>query len=102
MIYFTEIENLPVYDVTGAYIGQIVDLGIDPDQNALLVAAYFVKTPDKTEVHIFREQMQAITVRSAQTSVSRSEIHGNRPVGDLLRARKDVLDQQVIDVNHRK
>ena len=102
MIYFTEIENLPVYDVTGAYIGRIVDLGIDPNQNAMRVAAYYVRTLDKTEVHILREQMQAITVRSAQTSVSRKEIHSNKPVGELLRVRKDVLDQQVIDVNHRK
>jgi len=102
MIYFTEIENLPAYDVRGAYLGKVIDLGIDPNQNALRVAAYLVETPDKKLIYIAREQMQSITVRSAQTSVTRSEIHANRPFGDLLRVRKDVLDQQVIDVNHRK
>jgi magnesium transporter len=102
MIYFTEIENLPAYDVMGAYIGCIIDLGIDPNQNALRVAAYFVETPDRKRIFIAREQMQSITVRSAQTSVTRSDIHANKPFGDLLRVRKDVLDQQVIDVNHRK
>ena len=102
MIYFTEIENLPAYDVRGAYLGRIIDLGIDPNQNALRVAAYLVETPDKKLIYIAREQMQSITVRAAQTSVTRSEIHSNRPFGDLLRVRKDVLDQQVIDVNHRK
>ena len=46
--------------------------------------------------------MQSISVRSAQTSVPRGEIRSNTPFGDLLQVRKDVLDQQVIDVNHRK
>ena len=102
MIYFTEIQNLPAYDVMGAYLGRVIDLGIDPNQNALRVAAYMVEAPDRKLIYITREQMQAITVRSAQTSVTRAEIHANKPFGDLLRVRKDVLDQQVIDVNHRK
>ncbi len=102
MIYFTEIQNLPAYDVRGAYLGRIIDLGIDPSQNALRVAAYLVQSPGKELIYIAREQMQAISVRAAQTSVTRGEIHSNRPMGDLLRVKKDVLDQQVIDVNHRK
>jgi magnesium transporter len=102
MIYFTEIQNLPTYDVMGAYLGRVIDLGIDPNQNALRVAVYFVEGPDKKLVYVTREQMQSITVRSAQTSVTRAGIPGNKPLGDLLRVRKDVLDQQVIDVDHRK
>jgi magnesium transporter len=102
MIYFTEIQNLPAYDVMGAYLGRVVDLGIDPNQNSLRVAAYLVEATDRKLIYISREQMQAITVRSAQTSVTRAEIHANKPFGELLRVRNDVLDQQVIDVNHRK
>lgn len=102
MIYFTEIQNLPAYDVMGAYLGRVIDLGIDPNQNSLRVAAYLVETLDKKVIYIGREQMQSITVRSAQTSVTRAAIHANRPLGDLLRVSNDVLDQQVIDVNHRK
>jgi CBS domain-containing protein/sporulation protein YlmC with PRC-barrel domain len=102
MIYFTEIQNLPAYDVKGSYLGRVIDLGIDPNQNSLRVAAYFVETADKKLIYVAREQMQSITVRSAQTSVTRDAIHGNKPFGDLLRVRKDVLDQQVIDVDHRK
>jgi magnesium transporter len=102
MIYFTEIQNLPAYDVMGSYLGRVIDLGIDPNQNALRVAAYMVQGPVGELVYVSREQMQSITVRSAQTSVTRTEIRKNKPFGDLLRVRKDVLDQQVIDVNHRK
>lgn len=102
MIYFTEIQNLPAYDVMGAYLGRVADLGIDPNQNALRVAAYLVEAPDRKLLYVSREQMQSITVRSAQTSVTRDRISSNLPPGDLLRVRKDVLDQQVIDVDHRK
>jgi magnesium transporter len=102
MIYFTEIQNLPAYDVKGSYLGRVIDLGIDPNQNALRVAAYLVEGPGREQIHISREQMQSITVRSVQTSVTRGEIRNNRPFGDLLRVGKDVLDQQVIDVDHRK
>jgi CBS domain-containing protein/sporulation protein YlmC with PRC-barrel domain len=102
MIYFTEIQNLPAYDMKGSYLGRVIDLGIDPNQNALRVAAYMVEGLGREQIYISRDQMQSITVRSAQTSVTRSEIRNNKPFGDLLRVRKDVLDQQVIDVNHRK
>ncbi|MCL5006091.1 MAG: CBS domain-containing protein [Acidobacteria bacterium] len=102
MIYFTEIQNLPAYDVRGAYLGRIIDLGIDPSQNALRVAAYLVQTRDKNLVYITRDQLQSISVRAAQTSVTRSEVYSNKPSGELLLVKKDVLDQQVIDVNHRK
>lgn len=102
MIYFTEIQNLPTYDVMGSYLGRVIDVGIDPTQNALRVAVYFVEGPHKELIYVTREQMQSITVRSAQTSVTRAGIPSSKPFGDLLRVRKDVLDQQVIDVDHRK
>ncbi len=38
MIYFTEIDHLPVYDVKGHYLGRIVDLGIAPSQDPLRIA----------------------------------------------------------------
>lgn len=102
MIYFTELQNLPTYDVKGEYLGRMTDLGIDPSQNALRIAAYFVQTPAKKLLVITRDQMQSISVRAAQTAVPAEELWRNELEGELLRVRKDVLDQQVIDVNHRK
>jgi len=102
MIYFTELQNLPAYDAKGEYLGRIIDLGIDPSQNSLRIAAYLVETLEKKLLTVTREQMQSISVRAAQTTVPAEEIRRNKPAGDLLRVKKDVLDQQVIDVNHRK
>jgi sporulation protein YlmC with PRC-barrel domain/CBS domain-containing protein len=102
MIYFTELDNLPVHDVRGEYLGQLEDLGVDPSQNALRVAAYLVKTPAKKLLGITHTQMQSLSIRAAQTSVPAGEIRGYAPDEGLMRVKKDVLDQQIIDVNNRK
>ncbi|HME00934.1 MAG TPA: CBS domain-containing protein [Terriglobia bacterium] len=102
MIYFTELENLPTYDAKGEYLGKLIDLGIDPSQNALRVASYLVRTPGKNMLCITHEQMQSVSVRAAQTSVPASHVRCYAPDEGLLRVKKDVLDQQIIDVNNRK
>jgi len=102
MIYFTELENLPVYDVKGEYVGILKDLAVDPSQDALRVAAYLVKTPGKNVVCITYEQMQSVSVRAGQTTVAVDAVRCYAPDEALMHVKKDVLDQQIIDVNHRK
>lgn len=102
MIFFTELEHLPVFDAKGEYLGRLVDLAVDPSQNSLRVAAYVVKAPEKTHRAIAYDQMQSISVRAAQTNCAAGAIR-ECPLDDgLMRIKKDVLDQQIIDVNHRK
>jgi CBS domain-containing protein/sporulation protein YlmC with PRC-barrel domain len=102
MIYFTELDQLPVHDVKGEYLGKLEDLCVDPSQNSLRVASYLVKTPQKTIICITHEQMQSLSVRAAQTRVPREEVRCYAPDEGLLKVKKDILDQQIIDVNNRK
>lgn len=102
MIYFTELENLPVFDVKGEYLGRLADLCVDPSQNALRVASYLVRTLKKGLLCITFQQIQSISVRAAQTAVPADQIRCYAPDEGLLRVKKDVLDQQIIDVDHRK
>jgi magnesium transporter len=102
MIYFTELENLPVYDVRGKFLGKLVDLLVDPAVNALRVAAYRVKTLKKERLCIPYEQMQSISIRAAQTNVASGSIGCRTADESMMSIKKDVLDQQIIDVNHRK
>jgi CBS domain-containing protein/sporulation protein YlmC with PRC-barrel domain len=102
MIFFTELDRLPTFDVKGEFLGRLVDMGVDPSQNTLRVASYLVKTPKKELLCITYDQVQSISVRSVQTRVPAAEIRCYAPNESLLRVKKDVLDQQVIDVNHRK
>jgi sporulation protein YlmC with PRC-barrel domain/CBS domain-containing protein len=102
MIYFTELDHLPVYGVKGEYLGRLEDLCVDPGQNSMRVASYLVKTHKKTIICITHDQMQSLTVRSGQTNVPRSEVRCYAPDEGLLHVKKDILDQQIIDVNNRK
>jgi magnesium transporter len=102
MIYFTELENLPFYDVKGEYLGSLRDLCVDPSQNSWRVASYLLKAPKKKLVCITHEQVQSISVRAGQTTVPADSIRCYAPDEGLLRVKKDILDQQIIDVNKRK
>ena len=102
MIYFTELESLAVFDVKGEYLGRLVDLCVDPSQNALRVALYLVKAPKGGILRIPYDQVQSISVLSIQTAAPAGSLSIHAPDEGLLRVKKDVLDQQVIDVNHRK
>jgi magnesium transporter len=102
VIYFTELDRLPFYDIKGHYLGRIVDLGIEPSQDPLRVACYFVRTPERETVCIPHEQLQSVSVRAAQAGVPEGELRRQPPNGGVIRIRKDVLDQQIIDVHDRK
>jgi len=102
MIFFTELENLPTHDAKGEYLGHLVDLAIHSSQNSFQVAYFLVRTPKKKLLCIPYEQISSISVRAAQTSVPASEIRDTVLDEGLIRIKKDVLDQQIIDVNHRK
>src|SRR5579883_3434820 len=102
MIYFTELQGLPTFDAKGDYLGRLNDLVVDPSQNSLRVAAYHVRTPKKKTLCITYDQMQSVSVRAAQTRVPATEIRCYSPDESLISVKKDVLDQQIIDVDHRK
>jgi magnesium transporter len=102
MIYFTELENLPTHDAKGEYLGRLVDLAINPSQSSFQVAYFFVMTPKKIRMCIPHDQISTISVRAAQTSVPASEIRSATPDEGMIYLKKDVLDQQIIDVNDQK
>jgi len=102
MIYFTELDHLPVYGVKGEYLGRLEDLCVAPAQNSLRVASYLVKTLKKSLICIGYDQMQSLSVRAGQTNVPREEVRCYTPDEGLLKVKKDILDQQIIDVNNRK
>jgi len=102
MIYFTELDRLPTFDAKGEYLGRLADLGVDPAQDALRVACYLVRTLNDNVLAIGQDQVQSISVRAAQTKVTADQIQPLALHEGLMQVRKDVLDQQIIDVNDRK
>jgi flagellar motility protein MotE (MotC chaperone)/sporulation protein YlmC with PRC-barrel domain len=102
LIYFTELQNLPFYGIKGEFLGDLEDLCVDPGQKAARVASYLIRTPHKNLQCITYTQIQSLSVRAGQTNVPRDEIRCYAQDEGLIRIKKDVLDQQIIDVNNRK
>jgi magnesium transporter len=102
MIYFTELQNLPAYDVKGEYLGRVVDLAVNPSQDSLRVSSYIIVSPSGEKLAIPHNQMQSVSVRAAQATAQAGQLHADLPDESLLRVKKDIVDQQIIDVNHRK
>ncbi len=73
MIYFTEIQHIPMYGVKGEFLGKVEDLCVDPNSKGARVASYLVRTPHKGAQCITYAQIQSISVRAVQTNVSRDE-----------------------------
>jgi len=102
MIYFTELQNLPMYGVKGEFLGKVEDLCVDPGNKGARVASYLIRTPQKALQCIAFTQIQSISVRAGQTNVSRDDIRCYALDEGLIRIKHDVLDQQIIDVDNRK
>jgi CBS domain-containing protein/sporulation protein YlmC with PRC-barrel domain len=102
MIFFTELDHTPVFDVKGEFLGRLADLLVDPGQNSYRVAAYHVQAAGKPLICIAHDQVQSVSIRAVQTKVLADAIICYAPDEGLLSVRKDILDQQVIDVNNRK
>ncbi|PYV14425.1 MAG: magnesium transporter [Acidobacteria bacterium] len=102
MIYFTELDHAPVFDAKGELLGHLSDMAVNPAREPLRVSAYLVKTPKKNMLHLSYEQVQSISIQQIQTSVPAESVEPYAPDEGLLHVRKDILDQQIIDVNNRK
>ena len=85
-----------------SFSGELEDVCVDPNQKAARVASYLLRTPHKALECITYTQIQSISVRAGQTNVPRGEVRCYAPDEGLIRIKKDVLDQQIIDVNNRK
>src|SRR5439155_1740134 len=102
MIYFTELDRTPVFDAKGELLGHLSDMVVDASRDPLQVSAYLIKTPQNDVLSLTHEQVQAISIQQIQTGVPTESVRPYAPDEGLLHVRKDVLDQQIIDVNNRK
>ena len=102
MIYFTEIEGVPVFDAFGVFVGRIVEVCIDPEDAPHRVAYFIAKADRRQLVSIPYARVQSLSVQAIHTNIPAVEITPCLPNADWIWVKKDLLDQQIIDVNDRK
>lgn len=100
MFYLTELVNLPVHGSDGRSLGRLRELIIEPGHDPNLVRSIVYRHDGnlwQLPVRVLGLDFQSMTV--APEHAAPVPMQSNS--GDLL-LRRDVLDQQIIDVNGRK
>ena len=100
MLYLTEIMNLPVRGADGHRLGKLRELVIEPAQDRNLVKMVIYRSDGnqwQLPVRFLGVDLEGLTVDAPYASPVPLEVNS-----DHLLLCRDVLDQQVIDVNGRK
>jgi CBS domain-containing protein/sporulation protein YlmC with PRC-barrel domain len=99
LFYFTELLGLPVHDLKNRRIGRVRDAALVPLIHASRVDRFLVGAGD-TWLSIRFDQVSKITFKGLYLSDERLFPYHSDEY--MLRIERDLLDQQIIDVNGRK
>jgi len=100
LLYFTELLALPVYDLKGRLIGRVKDAAIVPLIDAARVDRYLVGAGGKTWLSVRFGQVASIALDGIRLNDEVMVPYHSDEY--MLRIGRDLLDQQIIDVNGRK
>jgi magnesium transporter len=99
LLFFTELLGLPVYDLKGRRLGRVRDSAVVPLAEPFRVDRYLIGA-GSTWLTVRHDQIQSISLEGIRLS---DEVL--TPYHDdeyMLRIARDLLDQQIIDVNGHK
>ncbi len=99
LLYFTELLGLPVHDLKGRRIGRIKDAALVPLIDASLVDRFLVGG-GMAWLSVRHDQIATISLDGIQ--LSDEKLFPYHSDEYMLRIGRDLLDQQIIDVNGRK
>src|SRR6185295_20369460 len=99
LLFLTELLGLPVYDLKGRRLGRIRDSAIVPLVDAFRVDRFLIGA-GSTWLTLRHDQIQSISLAGIRlTDEVLTPYHDDEY---MLRIARDLLDQQIIDVNGRK
>jgi magnesium transporter len=99
-LYFTELLGMPVFDLKGRRIGRVKDAALVPLVHASRIDRFLVGVGD-TWLTVRYDQVRAV-VLGYGISLSDEQLVPYHDDEYMLRVARDLLDQQIIDVNGRK
>jgi magnesium transporter len=98
-LYFTELLGLPVYDLKQRRIGRVRDAAIVPLIHPARIDRYLVGA-GSSWLSIRYDQIATVSLDGIQ--LSNEKLYPYHSDEYMLRISRDLLDQQIIDVNGRK
>jgi CBS domain-containing protein/sporulation protein YlmC with PRC-barrel domain len=99
LLFFTELAGLPVFDLKHRRIGRVRDAAIVPLIHPARVDRFLVGA-GPSWLSVRYDQIASISLKGIQLSNER--LYPYHSDEYMLRIRRDLLDQQIIDVNGRK
>jgi magnesium transporter len=100
LLFFTELAGLPVFDLKQRRIGRVRDAAIVPLIHPARVDRFLVGGAGSSWLSVRYDQIATISLHGIQLSNER--LYPYHSDEYMLRIRRDLLDQQIIDVNGRK
>jgi CBS domain-containing protein/sporulation protein YlmC with PRC-barrel domain len=98
-IYFTELLGLPVYDLKHRRIGRVKDAALVPLIHPARIDRYLVGA-GSSWLSVRFDQIATISLDGIE--LSNEKLYPYHADEYMLRIQRDLLDQQIIDVNGRK
>jgi Mg/Co/Ni transporter MgtE len=99
LIYFTDLLGLPVYDLKHRLLGRIRDAAIVPLIHPARIDRFLVGA-GSSWLSVRYDQVASISFDGIQ--LSNEKLYPYHSDEYMLRIQRDLLDQQIIDVNGRK
>ena len=99
MVYLTELTGMPVEGPNGLRIGRVREVALTPSQHPRRVSRFLIGS-GKTQFMVRYDQVAAISLHGIRLADDRFVPY--YPDDTLLLLSKDLLDQQIVDVNGRK
>src|ERR1700761_3389908 len=97
--YFTELLGLPVYDLKHRLIGRVRDAAIVPLIHPARIDRFLVGA-GSSWLSVRYDQIASISLEGIQ--LGNEKLYPYHSDEYMLRIQRDLLDQQIIDVNGRK
>ena len=100
LLFFTELMGMPVLDLKGRRIGRVKDAALVPLEHASRIDRYLVGGGDAW-LTVRYDQIRSISLDQG-IELSDEQLTPYHDDEYMLRIARDLLDQQIIDVNGRK
>ena len=100
ILFFTELAGLPVFDLKHRRIGHVRDAAIVPLIHPARVDRFLVGGAGSSWLSVRYDQIASISLDGIQ--LSNEKLYPYHSDEYMLRIQRDLLDQQIIDVNGRK
>lgn len=102
MIHATELLDSTVYDAQGNYVGRVRELCIIPAEQVNRIARLVIARGKYQPLLVRHDQVASVSPGTVRLNTGELELRPYHPDEGWLTVRKDVLDQQIIDLHGRK